>query len=272
MPATLGLKRKPRQKPAPYNHIPQKPKANLPKTSEDLKAWDIIQEFATSDMTLPCAEGCLCKYLGDRYIEGEWTEAFKAVMDAENNSVLALEAIERLTTAVTATPSVHPPSISSNNTSQHDWPLQIQELEKDLQQVVNELKWRNQIVGQLLTLEEMLNLVEETDVGGCDLLTDEKIVQKVKYKMSVEQGEIMELDSESEGEVEEETEDKLTIPEVLTLCEQVECLCLRYVSNPSEEGGDNEVKTDGVGSMVREELVRIANICHIFSRYTVLHK
>jgi len=83
-------------------------------------------------------------------------------------------------------------------------------------------------VGEPLTLEEMLNPVEEKDIGECyHLQTGDKIVEKVKYDMAIERGEMIEVDSESEDEG-EEAEDKLTILEVSRLCEQLEDLCLHY--------------------------------------------
>jgi len=45
-------------------------------------------------MSLPQAEERLKAYLGNKYVESEWREAFKTVMDAENDTMRALEAIK----------------------------------------------------------------------------------------------------------------------------------------------------------------------------------
>jgi len=61
------------------------------------KAWEIVREFAVSDMSLPQVEEQLKDYLGCQYIGVEWSGAFKTVMDAENDTLKALESIKTLT-------------------------------------------------------------------------------------------------------------------------------------------------------------------------------
>jgi len=67
----------------------------LPKSPlTDPKACEIIAEFAASDMSLPQAEEQLKVHLGSQYIKAEWRDVFKAVMDAENDTLKALESIK----------------------------------------------------------------------------------------------------------------------------------------------------------------------------------
>jgi hypothetical protein len=47
----------------------------------DHGAWEILQNFAASEMTLPNAEEHLKKQLGDRYNECDWRLALDAVMN-----------------------------------------------------------------------------------------------------------------------------------------------------------------------------------------------
>ncbi|KAG2335528.1 hypothetical protein BDR05DRAFT_859782, partial [Suillus weaverae] len=47
-------------------------------------------------MTLPQAEAQLKEHLGNHYVEEDWTDALKAVMDAEGDNIKAAEAVEKL--------------------------------------------------------------------------------------------------------------------------------------------------------------------------------
>ncbi|KIJ29372.1 hypothetical protein M422DRAFT_269209 [Sphaerobolus stellatus SS14] len=105
---------------------------------EDPKAWEILHEFAASDMSLPQAEDKLQAYLGDCYKENEWCATFKAVMEAENDVEEALKALQELTR-----------NISSSGTVQHAAilapgpiapPEELEDIEQDLQGAVNDLK------------------------------------------------------------------------------------------------------------------------------------
>ena len=62
----------------------------------DCGAWDIIQTFATSDMTLPDAEEHLKSHLGDRYNQQDWQPALDAVMNAEGDIPCAQKVIHHL--------------------------------------------------------------------------------------------------------------------------------------------------------------------------------
>ncbi|KAG1874054.1 hypothetical protein C8R48DRAFT_538897, partial [Suillus tomentosus] len=50
-------------------------------------------------ITLPQAEACLKEHLGNCYVEEDWMDALKAVMDAEGDNVKAAEAVEKLASA-----------------------------------------------------------------------------------------------------------------------------------------------------------------------------
>ena len=59
-------------------------------------AWDIIEQFATTEMGLLDVENALQTHLGAGYINGKWRPALKAVMDAEGDLELALTAVKTL--------------------------------------------------------------------------------------------------------------------------------------------------------------------------------
>jgi len=62
----------------------------------DCSTWDILWTFATSEMTLPNAEECLKKNLGNQYNDQDWHPALNAVMDAEGDILCAQEAVHHL--------------------------------------------------------------------------------------------------------------------------------------------------------------------------------
>ncbi|KAG1763079.1 hypothetical protein EDD22DRAFT_740967, partial [Suillus occidentalis] len=47
-------------------------------------------------MTLPQAEACLKEHLGSHYVEEDWADALKVVMDAEGDTIKAAEAVKKL--------------------------------------------------------------------------------------------------------------------------------------------------------------------------------
>ncbi|KIJ47446.1 hypothetical protein M422DRAFT_248844, partial [Sphaerobolus stellatus SS14] len=177
----------------------------------DLKAWDIIKDFARSEITLPQAEERLKSYLGTRYVEAEWSEAFKAVMDAENDIMQALELIGELTKCLAIVLQAPQPPVAGGSPNNIPLPLsnppqQLVALEQDLEKTVAELKKRNRITGSPLTLEEMLNPVLEREIGdSCYRFEggDQEIVEQVKHEMAIQSGEVIEVDSDSEEEAEE---------------------------------------------------------------------
>ena len=62
----------------------------------DQSAWEILQTFASSEMTLPDAGECLKKQLGNQYIARDWQPALDAVMNAEGDIFQAQEALQKL--------------------------------------------------------------------------------------------------------------------------------------------------------------------------------
>ncbi|KIJ48339.1 hypothetical protein M422DRAFT_247666 [Sphaerobolus stellatus SS14] len=78
----------------------------------------------------------------------------------------------------------------------------------------------------------MLNPAEERVISdACYLFEggDSEIIAQVKHEMAVQRGEIIEIDSDgSEEEEEEENNGVESIMDVISMCESMECLCLRH--------------------------------------------
>ncbi|KAI6012330.1 hypothetical protein PISMIDRAFT_87156 [Pisolithus microcarpus 441] len=70
----------------------------------DPAAWDIIREFALSDsITLPDVESRIKTLLGSTYVDQDWLPAINAVLNAENDTDLAIQEVEKLTAAAANT-------------------------------------------------------------------------------------------------------------------------------------------------------------------------
>ncbi|KAG1735877.1 uncharacterized protein EDB91DRAFT_1083511 [Suillus paluster] len=65
----------------------------------DPAAWQIIHEFASSNMSLLEAETHLQQFLTSCYVDTDWRPALKAVMDVEGDNDAALKAVDTLTAA-----------------------------------------------------------------------------------------------------------------------------------------------------------------------------
>ena len=75
--------------------IPPLPQKD-PNSHTTAAAWDILEKFATTDMSLPQAESALKDHFGDQYINEKWQPALDAVMAVENDATAALESIKEL--------------------------------------------------------------------------------------------------------------------------------------------------------------------------------
>ncbi|KAG1764954.1 hypothetical protein EDD22DRAFT_951411 [Suillus occidentalis] len=178
----------------------------------DPVAWKIVREFASSEMSLPEAETRLEHHLTDHYADTDWRPALKAIMDAEGDIDAALNAIRIPARPKTLT--------------------QVTSLETELMDSIDELKSRNRIFGKPPTVKELLDPVEEREVGGHDYKFpggDKDIVEEVQRQMAIERGDIIEVDSDSEEhEEDEKTTPEYTFTEVIALSQQLEEACLQF--------------------------------------------
>lgn len=181
-------------------------------------AWDILEEFATTDMTLPQAEDALKNHFGDQYGDKEWRPALNTVMAAEKDAAAALESIKELWQ--------HPsdPAASASVLPLHAPTTQCADLEKDLMSSIKELKSRNRIFGNLPTIEELVNPHEERENESLQRFdNDNEIVCQVHYEKALERGEIIDVSS---GDEEEEDASQVTTTEALEMCKKLGSFCL----------------------------------------------
>jgi len=174
-------------------------------------------------MSLPDAEVRVKEILGTDYIDTDWRPAFKAVMDAEGDSDIAMSAVEQLAQAASRRtglkiriPARQPPL------------AQLAALEDEITVSIQDSRTRNRIFGQPLSLDEFLEPVEEWEVG--DSLEfeggDKAIMAAVKREMAEKAGEVIEVETdEDEGP---EPEVTISHAETLALCQQLEEACLQF--------------------------------------------
>ncbi|KAH0828638.1 hypothetical protein J3R83DRAFT_2982 [Lanmaoa asiatica] len=221
----------------------------------DPAAWAVLLEFASTDMGLPEAEKCLQNVLGARYVEADWQSAFKAVMDAKNDSGIALTTIARLeNSAINQTGlKIRIPACSTIVS-------QLTSVETDVSQSILELQGRNRIFGTPLTLNEFLEPKEEAE--NLDSITDileggdEAIVAKVVQEMSAE---VIDVDkSEDDGDV-----PNISRADTIDLCEKLADACLQH-------GDTNTNLTIGLLSHLRHFRVLLHQEELIHARQTTL--
>lgn len=196
----------------------------------DRGAWDILQKFAGSEMTLPDVEAQLQQHLGDCYDDKDWRPALSAVMNAEGNFLQAHEAINKLAAAsqlprlTIKLPGQSCPSLYMASG--------IINTEKKLMESVDELmRWR-QIIGKPPTLEDLVDPIEEHKPSDSPYRFeggDDEIVAKVQHELAVARGKVIEID-DSDSEDKDDKEKPLSQSEVLKLCEGLEKVCLQYGS------------------------------------------
>ncbi|KAK7437721.1 hypothetical protein VKT23_018437 [Stygiomarasmius scandens] len=156
-----------------------------------IRAWATMRLFLTSPMTLPDAEKALKEIFGNAYDDSKWRPTLTEINDLEPDSEME-PILEKIDTHLKKIPLAPVPQI--NQTVSTD----LTEVETDLMKQVQLLKHRNRIHGRLPTLEELINPIEENDIGEGEFRfgkdADKKIVERVQYEERVKKGEIIEVD------------------------------------------------------------------------------
>ncbi|KAF8122901.1 hypothetical protein EV363DRAFT_1181549 [Boletus edulis] len=183
----------------------------------DPGAWAIVREFATSDTSLPLVETALQEHLGSRYVASDWSLALKMVMDAEGDAEKASEAVEKLASAACQ---------RSGLVVKLQKPPQLEALEEDLEDSIMILKDKNRIFGNPLSVDELLDPLEEredVDIAAEMFEDDVAIIAEVRRREAVRNEETMEVDSNDEdGESDDDSSQPITTAELITLAERLE--------------------------------------------------
>ncbi|KAG8755972.1 hypothetical protein FRC14_003499 [Serendipita sp. 396] len=213
-----------------WNHTriqrPRLPKITLqrphPSMPENLAAgWAIVVQFAMAEWSFPEVHARLQQHLGDQYVAAEWNEPLDAVLNAENDTDAALEALETLRNKWAPSRSSEPHDVSIVQDNQS-------ELEEKLEALVMELSDRRRIFGTPPTHNELLEPEEEREVGESPYVFgagDADIVAVVQAEMAVARGNIKEIDSDDNDEEPEVPPPALK--EMIEMCRVIEENSLR---------------------------------------------
>ncbi|KAI0682728.1 hypothetical protein BC835DRAFT_1311403 [Cytidiella melzeri] len=156
------------------------------------------------------------------------------VFAAEDDTAAAVAAIESLRARNMSTfPNQNiPPQITTTvpaSTPTFERPVlpQLQDIEADLSEAVEKLCSRRRIRGTALTLEEMLNPIEELQIGKEEFSFpggDADIITEVQNTLNPP--EAIEVDDSDDDETED---DKISVSAAIDVCKMMERLCIEHV-------------------------------------------
>ena len=191
-------------------------------------AWDLLRQFASLDtMTLPQAEEKLSVHLGDRYVAKDWYPALKAVMDAEGDVIKAQKALREISLACER------PKLTIKVLAQRACPTQLASAKKAIINSVQRLKDRNRIFGELPTIDDIIDPVDEReDVEDSPHIFpngETGIIEQVIHEEKVKRGEIIEIEDDEDDEDDDPLPDT-SRHETIALIAQLELLAVKFGS------------------------------------------
>lgn len=178
-----------------------------------------------NSISLPIAETQLQKLLGKSYVDEHWWTALVAVMNVEGDAMQAVTAVEKLATAAT-----HQTGLTIKipiSWSQSSPQLVI--AEEELKDSMNTQRDRNRIFSIQLTMDEILEPWEETVIGKpmFQFENDVAIATVVQYQLAVERGDIIEVDSDDDEDVQPGMI-LMSPSEIVLLCEKLKMACISW--------------------------------------------
>lgn len=179
---------------------------------------------------MPDTEEALCAHLGDQYVAADWKPAFDTIFKTEEDDAAAFAAVNELEVAAKNTSILDPPDLQTNSWI---WPSlpQLTALKTDLMTSVADLKGRMWIVGTALTLEDLLNPVEELKVGKSPYDFpggDDEIIQQAINDTNTSSCKAVAIkSSDSESESDDEGVE-LKYRKGIDLCKWLEKACVMY--------------------------------------------
>jgi hypothetical protein len=194
-----------------------------------------MKEYAGTEMLFTDAEAHLQAYLGCRFHFAHWKSAFDAVFEAKEDIPAAAITMEKMATqaiasspATTSSPPATPAPPPNSSIAHCISFSQLQDLEANLMCAVNSLQQCKRIHSTAPTLEDLLNPIEETEIGYSDYRFpggDNKIVVEALCTTTETRDDKMDEEMQEE---EEGGDEGLSVKEGQRLCEQLKKLCLHY--------------------------------------------
>jgi len=158
---------------------------------------NIVTQFATEQWSLPEACTHLQKHLGHHYLTSEWNESLGSVLRAEYDISAALAALAALHNKWAA-------DTPSESCEAAETPDEHNKIERELLDLVAQLKDQKHIFGEPCTLDELLDPEEEWKIGE-NLYSfeggDAEIVGVLQQGIRLGRGDIKEIDSDNDPKV-----------------------------------------------------------------------
>jgi hypothetical protein len=159
-------------------------------------------------------------------VDSDWRPALEAVMKAEGNMQMALNAIDALMQAASRRTGL------KIRIPARPRPDQLSSAEAELMQSVNDLKARNRIFGKLPSVDELLDPAEERDMGEFSAFEggDKAIADEVRHEIAIANGEVIDVDSDDDdGDDDDDNgHSSITRTDLLDLCRRIEAGCMQY--------------------------------------------
>jgi len=175
------------------------------------EAWNVLEDLATSQKTLPEAEDGLKKIYGNTYQDSVWRPALAALTGSETTEAALEELAKFKATAENSVVEV----------GARDRPMQV--VKTKLMDAVVELKARRRIFGPLPSFEDLVNPPGELEIGENPdrFESDTDIIEVVRKGVNGE------VESEvDEDEVEECPQPQMSRAEMAKLSETLRLVCI----------------------------------------------
>lgn len=190
----------------------------------DDHTWDLLECYASTNMTLPEVERLVMEHIGESdttkfCIHESWMQALRIVDRAEDNMDYAIKGVKRLRASYAA--SISPPSLVTPSSLPNP---EYDSLARDVAASINVLKSRNRIFGLVPTVEEFVNPDCELEFGAKEFDFpggDEEIAAQVQHEEAVARGDVIEIESDDDS-IHEEAAENFTTKQTIHLCEQLE--------------------------------------------------
>ncbi|KAI6123168.1 hypothetical protein EDD16DRAFT_1704499 [Pisolithus croceorrhizus] len=193
----------------------------------DPAAWDIMHEFALSDsVTLPDVESHIKTLLGSTYMDQDWLPAINAVLNAENDTDLAIQEVKKLAAAAANTSHL---KIHIQCPSDKQPAPQIIAVEKDLLTAVTDVFRLRGIEGSIPSVDELVEPEEEHDIqaeANKVISGDDEIVAHIKQLTMENNGEVIDVDDSKEEE--SATLAGISFSDASQMCMKLEAACWQF--------------------------------------------
>ena len=164
-------------------------------------------------------------HLGDTFNAADWEPALRVITEEEDPDE-ALKKVDGLEKAAKQR--------SGLKLQIPARPPQLIEAEVHMMATVQDLKSRNRIFGDLLTVDDILDPPEEREQeeDPYEYHTDDDLVavitEEIRHEIAIENGEVIQIESDDEDDSSPATPNLLSRSALILMCAQIQSSCLHY--------------------------------------------